>query len=242
MTKREKVELLQKRGFDITYENKSKGIVVSSLDGVEYKGTKEVQNTVWTKIDELIAELPQEVNMTDSGESTLPFMKELPEYDVSKERLLEIINILTNYSHHIITYTETPNKIVWEHIDGRDIKKDKWTQNWATGMILALREEWIDAITLRKETEEIDQRQCAYMGRNSVEEDIPQYHNDPQQRLTGGAVALDWEYFRDKILNNAKVDNSKETTICTTMEDFRVPAEDSMAMDWDDFNELILDK
>lgn len=183
MTKEEKIKLLQENGCDIQYTKQGKTIKIQSILGQPYaQNTAAAQLQAWIKVDELCAELTQkeeteELQISDDpNEPALPFMKELDEYIVSKQRLLELLDVLVNYSDHRIDYTEVAQKIIWERIDGLKIKKDKWTQNWATGMILTFYAQWIDALK------------------------------------------------------------------CPGMEAFRTPTEDSIAMDWDEFNEKILKK
>ena len=177
MTKEEKIQFLQNKGCDIQYTKVKETIKIQSIAGQPYEKTAAEQLRAWVKIDELAAELLEEKPSVsdDPNEPARPFMKDLDEYDVSKSLLLKLLDAL-KYSSHLIDYTETAQKIVWERIDGLEIKHDRYTQNWATGMILTFYVQWIDALT------------------------------------------------------------------CPSMEPFRTPAEDSIAMDWDEFNEKILKK
>ena len=177
MTKEEKIQFLQNKGYDIQYTKKGQTIRIQSVADQRYVQSGAEQLRAWVKVDELAAELLEEKpNVSDDpNEPARPFMKDLDEYIVSKSRLLELLDAL-KYSGHRIDYTETAQKIVWERIDGLEIKHDKYTQNWATGMILTFYVQWIDALT------------------------------------------------------------------CPSMESLRTAAEDSIAMDWDEFKENILDK
>ena len=177
MTKEEKIQFLQNKGYDIQYTKVKETIKIQSIAGQPYEKRVAEQLRAWVKIDELAAELLEEKPSVsdDPNEPARPFMKDLDEYDVSKSLLLKLLDAL-KYSSHLIDYTETAQKIVWERIDGLEIKHDRYTQNWATGMILTFYVQWIDAFT------------------------------------------------------------------CPSMESFRIPAEDSIAMDWDEFNEKILKK